>query len=746
MKVKFENGRFIAISTYEEKDIPKNAGFRWDSIGKYWYTTDSATAKKLAEFSDDTAKEQFNAASKPPEKVKIIFRNNQFVAICSYEQREIPKAAGFRWESVGKYWYTTDTSKAAKLIDFADEEVKKRLAIRTEAIEASKATDTTLDIPAPAGLQYRPFQKAGIVYAMNRPNALIADEMGLGKTIQAIGIINASRIKGKVLVVCPASLKINWKREMDKWLVDKRSVEIANGKEFPDADIVIVNYDILKKYHDELRQHEFDLLVCDESHYLKNSKTQRTSEVLGKWDKDESKITSPINAKRKVFLTGTPILNRPNELWPLVSALGLFKSWKYYHTRYCDGKETRYGWDVSGASNLGELQEKLRESIMVRRLKKDVLKELPAKQRQILEIPNTRETTRLINQGRILAEKNNQKIINLQIAVELSKASDNPEDYKEAVKRLGEASKFAFDEMAQVRHDTAVAKIPSIVEHVHNCLEEDEDQKIILFAHHHDVINGLKESLGEKAVVLTGETKEADRQAAVDKFQTDPNCKVFIGSIGAAGVGITLTASNHVIFAEEAWTPAAISQAEDRAHRIGQENSVLVQHLILEDSMDVPMVQQLLEKQEIIDKALDDPVAKFIVPTIIEKPSTHSHSREMIRTELKTSPISKEEIAIIHQKLKILSAACDGAYSRDNVGFNKIDTGVGKMLAAQDNLTEAQAWLGKRIVAKYHRQLASIDDTLPVSNDIQKRETPREKRKYAKKLVTPNEPKLISIR
>ena len=259
-----------------------------------------------------------------------------------------------------------------------------------KAIESSKAVDVDydLDIPAPEGLEYMPFQRAGIAYAMARENTLIGDEMGLGKTIQALGVINADPTIRDVLIICPASLKINWQREAQKWLVRPMTVGIVSTKEpFPDTDIKIINYDILTKFKSQLRAINWDFLVVDEVHYLKNPKALRTAQVFGKWNKDPSKKIHPLDAKRRAFMTGTPIVNRPIELFPLLKFTGIFKNWKHFVERYCNGHQTRWGWDVSGASNLGELQGKLRSTIMVRRLKKDVLTDLPPKRRQVIELP-----------------------------------------------------------------------------------------------------------------------------------------------------------------------------------------------------------------------------------------------------------------------------------------------------------------------------------------------------------------------
>jgi SWI/SNF-related matrix-associated actin-dependent regulator 1 of chromatin subfamily A len=332
----------------------------------------------------------------------------------------------------------------------------------------------------------------------------------------------------------------------------------------------------------------------DECHYIKNPAAQRTKAVI------------KIAARRRLFLTGTPICNRPAELWTLVKLLdphGLGDSWHRFHVRYAAAFKSAYGWDVSGARNLEELQYKLRASFMVRRLKKEVLSELPPKRRVIRELSLSSAAV-LVAEQHALHEQHQARERELARAVNAASAEDN--NYKEAVKQLTEHRRVAIEQMSKLRHDMAVAKIPAALEYIREVLS-GSDEQLVIFAHHHDVIDGIMEGLadaGISAVQLTGKSSQFDRQNAVDGFQAG-KYRVFVGSIKAAGVGLTLTASSHVIFAELDWVPGNVSQAEDRVHRIGQQESVFIEHLVLDGSMDINMVKMLIAKQEIIDKALD---------------------------------------------------------------------------------------------------------------------------------------------
>lgn len=540
----------------------------------------------------------------------------RWVAACEYVERDAPKGAGFRWDRDARRWFTQDAGIAARFAGIRGVTVTEQaraaldagIARAQAAVEASRAADCDADIPCPDGLAYLPYQRAGIVYAKDRAATLIADEMGLGKTIQAIGVVNADPGIRRVLVVCPATLRLNWQREMERWLVAPRTIGIATGPQWPgDTDVVIINYDILSKHSAAIRAITWDLLIVDEAHYCKNGKAARTKQVLG-GGKGDARIT-PIPAKRKLYLTGTPILNRPIELWSLLHGMDP-ERWSNlirYATRYCAAYQGRWGWDMTGSSNLDELQRVLRETVMVRRLKADVLTELPPKRRQVIEIPANGAASAVASEQAAWAAKQ-AEIDALRAAVSAAEASsDDPAAYSAAVQALRAGVQVAFNEISAVRHETALAKCPAVVSHLADMLETGE--KVVVMAHHLDVIAEIAGALADyHPVVLTGETSMSDRQAAVDRFQSDDTCRVFVGGIKAAGVGITLTAASTVVFAELDWTPGVVTQAEDRLHRIGQQNSVLVQHIVLEGSLDANMARTLVDKQAVIDAAMDDPV------------------------------------------------------------------------------------------------------------------------------------------
>ena len=574
--------------------------------------------------------------------------------------------------------------------------------------EASHAVTADVDIPVPAGLAYLPYQRAGITYAMQRPATLIADEMGLGKTIQAIGVVNADRKVKRVLVICPASLRLNWKRELARWLVRDLSVDIVKTT-FPTTDIVITNYDVLHQHQKALRRITWDLLVVDEAHYLKTPDARRTKQVLGEWIKDKGMVLTPIRAKRRLFLTGTPILNRPIEIYPILQSIDptRFGSVMRFAYRYCAAYKHNFGHDMTGASNSEELQDLLRSTCMVRRRKADVLTELPPKRRQVIELPENGAAAVVRREQTAIATRHEERE-RLQAAVELAKVSEDPEEYALAVMHLEKGATAAFTKMEMLRKETAMAKVGYVCEHLHDAI--DAGGKVVVFAHHLAVIDALAAEFATKAVKLDGRDTMEARDEAVHRFQEDDEIRLFIGGIHAAGVGLTLTAGAHVVFAELDWTPGVMSQAEDRCHRIGQTESVLVQHMVLEGSIDATMAKAIVDKQEVIDKTMDastEPLEPVWDAPEEGEPATKRTRSEEIAEEAVL--LTGADIEAVHERLRYLASVCDGAMERDGQGFNGTDTRIGKQLAGLLSLTPKQAALGARITHKYRGQLEAAE-------------------------------------
>jgi SWI/SNF-related matrix-associated actin-dependent regulator 1 of chromatin subfamily A len=643
--------------------------------------------------------------------MKLTYRDGRFIFECQFGEKHIPKEAKFLWDPQAKKWWTKFEDRAAVLIEYADNAAQQHLEGLQQTVALSRAVDYTGEFPVPAGESLRGYQKACVAFMLPREAVLVGDEMGLGKTPQTIVVINADESINRVLIICPATIKRNWQAELEKWLTRPFDIGIAAGKVWPklrsgERQIVIINYDILGNFRRELRQFTWDMRVCDESQMLQNPKTKRVANVLGKWNpKDKGWDISPIPARRRVFLSGTPFRNRPKELWPIMRACDpdRWRSYRYAAERYFGRHWNGWGWDDNGATNMEEFQQILRSTFMIRRLKKDVLTELPPKIRQIIELPPNGAQHIIDEENRQYEEKRaaREAIEEMERRAKEAEASADPTVYNEAVAKLQAAQKVLFNEMSRVRHETAKAKLPLCIEFIREAMAEGN--KIVVFGWHTDLIQAIVKAFPEyKAQAITGETPVPKRFDIVKQFQEDPEFMLLAGNIQAAGTGITLTASSHVIFCELDWVPGNITQAEDRTHRFGQENSVLVQHLVFEGSLDAKMARTLVAKQDVIHAGLDSqsqvvPGSKMeeVRPVTPKDPATLRAGREL----------SDMEILVIHRALQMLAGVCDGAKRKDEMGFNAFDSKFGKDLAYKSSLTQQQAQVGRDLVFKYRRQL-----------------------------------------
>ena len=521
--------------------------------------------------------------------MKLTYSEGLFRLDASIVDGDIAKRAGFGLDRKTQTWLTPFATVAAKVSSTADNLTKSlilnRLKIEKQNVVASSATWSGIKVPAPPGLTFKPFQLAGIEWLYDRKEAILADEMGLGKTIQAIGLCNLVEPE-TVLVICPASLKINWRREWKKW-------STTTG-----ARVLVTNYAMVAKQIERLRLIKWSVLIIDEGHKLKNPEAKRTAAVLGRWARTKAERVEPIRAERKIVLTGTPILNKPIEFFQILKYLMPhgFISEHHFAVRYCGAVRKGSRWDYSGASNLEELQEKLRSSIMVRRMKSEVLKDLPPKVRQIIELDD-KGVKRFLKKEKTLWEK-----MTGLVGVKDKDTLDDRE-FREIVKLMEDGESIPFEEISTIRKENAIAKVPLVLDHLWDAA--NSSGKVVVFAHHKEVVSLLEEEFGNQCVTLTGGMTDKRKQLAVDTFQNDAKVPFFVGNIEAAGVGHTLTAGSHVIFIEEDWVPGNITQAEDRCHRIGQHDSVLVQHLVIAGSIDANMAKAIVRKQEVIERVVD---------------------------------------------------------------------------------------------------------------------------------------------
>ncbi|MFM2182396.1 MAG: hypothetical protein RJB61_690 [Actinomycetota bacterium] len=400
-------------------------------------------------------------------------------------------------------------------------------------------------------------QCSGVAFLLSRRKAILADDMGLGKTRTAIVAAREQSPDGPFLVVCPATLKLNWEREIH--MVEPGADVQVLAKEAPrtDARWTIVNYDRLGRFAADLADIPFSVVVLDEAHYIKN-RSARTKHAMTLLSGEPAGV---------YLLTGTPMTNRPRDLFQLLKAIGhpVSRSFYKFARRYCGAYNNGYGLDSNGASNLDELSMVV-AGVMLRRAKSEAL-DLPEKVRSWVPV-----------------DVPVQRIKGYETRA-LDYLSANPA-------REGSTWITFLGLINKARHELALVKARATADFVTDLVESG--QKVVVFSGYTGVIDTMLERFGDSAVSLTGSSSMAQRQAAVDRFQTDDSIRVFVGNLQAAGVGITLTAGTHVVFNDLDWVPANHWQAEDRIHRIGQTSTAFVTYIYAPDTLD-SFVSAMLE-------------------------------------------------------------------------------------------------------------------------------------------------------
>lgn len=411
-------------------------------------------------------------------------------------------------------------------------------------------------------------QKDALEWIKNKPKAILALDAGLGKTAITIKTFKPDE---NILVICPATLKTNWKQEIELWSEHSFNVHIIKKKtDQLKSGINIINYDILGKKEGknvvpcfDFKNFRVDRVVLDESHYIKNHLAVR------------SKIAAKLVriAPNAILLSGT-LGEKSRDLYtPLLSIGAINKTFHEYGMMYCGAFKRYMGrreiWDYNGNSNQGMLRRVMEPSTLIMR-KEDVI-DLP------------------------------EKIFKV-VSIDVNKRYAREKDY--SLKSIYESSEpIGFAGLSELLHDQALDKLPLAIKYIKDRLETTK--KIVLIAKHIDVIDGLFYALKEyNPVKLDGRDNADKKDLSKVTFQTDPSCRIFIGQIKAAGVGITLTAASDVIFVETNWSFSDISQAADRCHRIGQKNTVLAEILTITDSLDEHVLRRTLEKKQFVEEVL----------------------------------------------------------------------------------------------------------------------------------------------
>lgn len=476
-----------------------------------------------------------------------------------------------------KYWVASASPASIKNVKDWGFTIDEGLAQILERIEKSVHDMKEAKVEGMKKTLY-PFQAQGVSFLEHRNGkAIIGDDMGLGKTIQALAYIHNHPELKPAIVIAPAAVKYNWANEVKACLDDSRRVVVLEGGkpyEIDLPDIIILNYDIAAKWHKYLTSLNPQILVLDECHAIMNNTAIRTKAVkaLAK------------NIPHVIPMSGTPIINRPKEIYNAIQIVEptLFPNFMNFARKYCGAKHNGFGWDFNGASNLEDLYDKL-QGVMIRRKKEDVLPELPEKQRTVIPVElSNRKEYKTVEDDFIGWVKENK-------GIKAAKKASNAE---------------ALAKISALRYMAAKGALKSAKEWITNFLETTS-HKLVIFAVHKDIIEDVMQTYGSIAVKIDGSVPAKKRTEVVTQFQTDPDTRVFVGNIQAAGIGITLTAAHNVVFLELPWTPGLLDQAEDRCNRIGQKNAVNIWYLLPRDTIEEKLAEIIDAKKKVITAVLD---------------------------------------------------------------------------------------------------------------------------------------------
>lgn len=544
------------------------------------------------------------------------------------------------------------------------------------SVKLSNITQATRDYSEPMFTKLYQFQKEGVEYAVSkRGRCLIGDEMGVGKTIQAIAVSVLYRSDWPCVILCPASLKYNWKNEIVTWADDYvvesevQVIETSGDRLYNTSKYIIVSYETAKKtiMLDKIKNCNSNIVIADEAHYLKSR------------DSIRSKTLIPFisSKKRVLLLSGTPALSKPVELWNLLQVIrpDLFKDFKPFGERYCGPKMSNFGTqrrEYNGSENRMELNFVLR-NVMIRRLKKEVLTELPSKNRMKRLIESDPKIIRQISQLKRSAGMDSSSFDRI--------LSNYAKNLNEGGANKVLKSNDTQSIISKMYALAAEAKLPAVCKFLDTFL--DYPKKFVVFGHHKKMLDGIEEHLKknkQKYMRIDGSTSAKIRNSNVEKFQSDKSgIKFAVLSITACAEGLTLTASSTVIFTELFWTPAKLMQAEDRVHRISQVENVDIYYLIGKDTLDSSIFSKVKEKFETTSEIMDGlRMRKYEVKTSREPLLKYSEGSKSITNFFqvgKKEDLSNSGMAHSNQITQSKSGGYDGKKVSlgDDNGF-KIDS------------------------------------------------------------------------
>jgi SNF2 family DNA or RNA helicase len=591
------------------------AGSKWDKVNKVWRVpiTSMEATREFAIKHQFTIENDVLTFDTPKRRLdRSVFLEDDWIFLKFSYERVIIKAVkqipSITWNANKRAWQAPKSS-VKEVVEWA-ESFKIPVSIEilsmkddvltklSELIEDSRSVDAEINV---AGLQgtLLPYQRAGVKYASRAKRTFIADEMGLGKTLQAISTLQFSSSESNpypAVVVCPPSLVLNWKAEYERWLPSARVSIVTNRKDFPDRgsyDVLIVGYSNITHWETQLLDH--NSYVFDESHYCKTMTAKRTKSAI-KMAKSAPKDGNVL------CLTGTPVTNRPAEYASQLEILGKLKDfgglWGFYR-RYCNAYQDHFGqWNISGHSNLDELNEKLRGTCYIRRTKDQVLSELPPVVHNPIVIEGT--TAQMAEYNK--AEKDIIKYL-MERARQIAEELGTSPTSAAVIAKIKAESNEHLVRLSVLRRISAKAKMPIVEEWVQERI--GAGKKVVIAAHHREIVDELSKKFG--GLKIQGGMDVADVEENKKKFQELPveKAPVIVLSIQAAKTGHTLTAAQDCLFVELPWTPADLDQTFSRLHRIGQKGSVISTYMLTANTIDEEIYDLIERKRKVVNAAIE---------------------------------------------------------------------------------------------------------------------------------------------
>jgi SWI/SNF-related matrix-associated actin-dependent regulator 1 of chromatin subfamily A len=538
----------------------------------------------------------------------------RFKAFTQYEERHIPKSVGAKWDPDERCWLMA----RRQVLELLQQDSLQSLGIQWDgelnamreeltslparmkcSLLLANAEDSEYPVKVAPGQIIRPYQRVAVAFLdLHNGRVLMADEMGTGKTVQILAWLNGRPELNRIVVVCKAIGKPHWQRMINRWVEDSPITKIVQGSDSQEwiklskgqagRAFLIINYDVLSRYAKLIHEkYEPDCVILDEAHFIKNHAALRTKAAL--------KISCGVDSI--ICATGTPIYNRPLDIWKIIHLLDpvTFPDKMGFLEKYFNYDVNGFGIDFRHATLKEEcaldLNNLLKSTCMIRRLKKDIMKDLPPKVRTLMEVDADSGTGAVRKAEEKLAEAVRKKYGQRKVTPKMLLA---------AMRSPGQAGN-----MFEWMHLVGQAKKVAAGDFIEELLEEMEDGKIVAFVKHHDVTDYLMARFAGKVTGIDGRTPQDKRDGILQEFDTDPTTRLFVGSIDACGDTISLTAASTVVFVEQHYTPMIMTQAEDRCHRDGQKDSVNVYTLVLNNSLDVVVGKELIRKQEQADSMLD---------------------------------------------------------------------------------------------------------------------------------------------